>query len=140
MPQSSFAPGANDFTYTPTWASSGTQPALGNGTLTGKYALVGDLLFLQIRLLMGSTTTFGTGLYTFSIPSGLSLITPATGVASAFDASPATIHAGVVRYDSATTIAIAETDSNNFWGQTSPMTWANADDLGLFLTAFVTVN
>lgn len=54
--------------YTPTWASFGTQPAIGNGTLTGRYARVGKRIAFSIDLVIGSTTTFGTNLYTLSIP------------------------------------------------------------------------
>src|SRR5688500_12750202 len=55
-------------TYTPTWASSGTQPAIGNGTLAGRYASVGKIVYVKLRLVAGSTTTFGTGDWTFSLP------------------------------------------------------------------------
>lgn len=55
--------------YVPTWTSSGTAPVLGNGTLTGRYLQVGHtVLGYEIRLTAGSTTTFGTGNYTFSLP------------------------------------------------------------------------
>lgn len=54
--------------YTPTWASSATQPVLGNGTLTGAYMRVGKLLAFRIALTMGSTTTYGTGTYQFTLP------------------------------------------------------------------------
>lgn len=54
--------------YTPTWASSGTQPDVGNGTLVGKYARIGKLIVFKAQLTMGSGTTFGTGVYTLSLP------------------------------------------------------------------------
>ena len=54
--------------YTPTWTSSGTAPALGNGTLTGRYQQNGKSAQYEIRLTAGSTTTFGTGNYNFSLP------------------------------------------------------------------------
>ncbi len=57
--------------YTPVWTASGTAPSLGNGTLTGFYRRVGDSAEIQIQMLSGTTTTFGTGTYYFSIPSGL---------------------------------------------------------------------
>lgn len=55
-------------TYTPTWTSTGTAPALGNGTLTGRYMKIGRTVIVQINLVAGSTTTFGTGNYSFSLP------------------------------------------------------------------------
>lgn len=54
--------------YTPVWTSAGTQPTLGNGTLTGFYIKMGRTIHFRISLLMGSTTTFGTGDYTLSLP------------------------------------------------------------------------
>ncbi len=54
--------------YTPTWTSSGTAPSLGNGSITGRYCLMGDLVVVQGKILMGSTTTFGTGNYSWSLP------------------------------------------------------------------------
>jgi hypothetical protein len=47
-------------TYTPTWTTSAGSPAIGNGTLTGKYARVGKLIDFRIELVCGTTTTFGT--------------------------------------------------------------------------------
>lgn len=57
-------------TYTPTWASSGTAPAIGNGTLTGRYrrAANSNEVTVEIRLVWGTTTTSGTGVYNWSLP------------------------------------------------------------------------
>ncbi|MFF3300975.1 hypothetical protein [Streptomyces sp. NPDC002908] len=55
-------------TYTPTWTSSGTNPSLGNGTLTGRYIKIGRTCTASILLTTGSTTTYGTGTYLFSLP------------------------------------------------------------------------
>lgn len=54
--------------YTPAWTSSGTAPALGNGTITGAYIQTGKRIEFRIVLTMGSTTTFGTGTYDLSLP------------------------------------------------------------------------
>lgn len=63
--------------YTPTWTCSGTSPAIGNGTLTGRYQrLYGRTYLVQIYLLAGSTTTFGTGSWSFATPGGLSTASP----------------------------------------------------------------
>jgi len=46
--------------YTVTWtAQSGTQPSIGNGTLTGHYKLIGKTAFVRVKLNAGTTTTFG---------------------------------------------------------------------------------
>jgi hypothetical protein len=48
--------------YTPTWTGATTNPVLGNGTITGQYrrSANGDIVHWWLRILVGSTTTFGT--------------------------------------------------------------------------------
>ena len=55
-------------TFTPTWTSTGTTPAIGNGTLAGRYLVVGKTVFVRVFLLWGSTTSSGTGLWLFATP------------------------------------------------------------------------
>ncbi len=62
-------------TYTPTWAGVTTNPSIGNGTLSAKYRRVGDSIELIINVQGGSTTTYGSGIWSFSLPPGLSLTT-----------------------------------------------------------------
>lgn len=54
--------------YTPTWATTGTAPAIGNGTLKGEYMIIHHWVIYNVYLLFGSTTTPGTGTWTFSLP------------------------------------------------------------------------
>ncbi|QIP87642.1 hypothetical protein GLX30_30485 [Streptomyces sp. Tu 2975] len=54
--------------YVVAWTSSGTAPAPGNGTLTGRYCVIGDTVHFSIKLTGGTTTTWGTGNYNFSLP------------------------------------------------------------------------
>jgi hypothetical protein len=57
-------------TYTPTWTSNGSPPALGNGTLTGRYVSLGATIVGEIRMVAGSTGfARGTGKYYFTLPS-----------------------------------------------------------------------
>lgn len=72
--------------YTPVWSSSGTAPSLGNGTLVGYYAKIGRDVTAKIFLSTGSTTTYGTGFYSFTLP----LAAAVTGIVSGQFA-----HAGV---------------------------------------------
>ena len=60
--------GVNNWrTYTP--AVSGTGWALGNGTATARYAKIGhDVLVVEVAITFGSTSTFGTGNLTVSLP------------------------------------------------------------------------
>lgn len=54
--------------YTPTWTSSGTAPAIGNGTITGQYSRQGKMADVLIKMTLGSTSTAGTGTYYWSLP------------------------------------------------------------------------
>ena len=55
-------------TYTVIWGSSGTQPSLGNGSITGSYMQVGTTVFFRIRLNAGTTSGLGTGFWSFNLP------------------------------------------------------------------------
>ena len=54
--------------YTPTWTSDGTQPTLGNGTLTGFYKQIGKLVCVRVIFIFGTTSNSGTGTWRFSLP------------------------------------------------------------------------
>lgn len=56
-------------TYTPAWTAGGTNPAIGNGIITGRYTLLpARTCTVAIRVVPGATTTFGSGGYLFSVP------------------------------------------------------------------------
>ncbi|MCZ0996397.1 hypothetical protein O1L44_30085 [Streptomyces noursei] len=51
-----------DYSGTFVWgAESGTQPAIGNGTIVARYMKIGRTVDYLQRLTMGSTTTYGNG-------------------------------------------------------------------------------
>ena len=55
--------------YTPVWSSNGTQPVLGNGSITGRFINVGALIIGEIRLQAGVTGfNRGSGTYYLSLP------------------------------------------------------------------------
>lgn len=54
--------------YSPTWTTSGEAPNLGDGILTGRYTLSGRICTVNVKFKAGSTTTFGTGAFMFSLP------------------------------------------------------------------------
>lgn len=110
--------------YTPTWTATGTAPSLGNGTIVGSYIQVGKLVIYRGRLDMGSTTTFGTGTWNFSIPVafasnasvGVSFLSDATGIA----------YPAVAAFFGSNLFLIA-TGGNVT--NTNPFTWATSDNL-----------
>lgn len=46
--------------YTPPWTGT-TNPAIGNGTIVGRYIQSGKIVRGWFKITMGSTTTYGTG-------------------------------------------------------------------------------
>lgn len=54
--------------YIVNWTGAGANPAIGNGTLNGAYRIVGKTVDFRIYLQAGSTTTYGSGLYSFNPP------------------------------------------------------------------------
>ncbi|MFI0825731.1 hypothetical protein ACH4Q7_14885 [Streptomyces roseolus] len=54
--------------YTPSWTASTTNPVLGNGTLVGRHKRIGRTVHVHIDLAIGSTTTLGSGSWSFTLP------------------------------------------------------------------------
>lgn len=50
------------------WTAATGNPSLGNGTWTGKYLQIGKLIIFSIEIVMGSTTTYGTGQWRLALP------------------------------------------------------------------------
>jgi microcystin-dependent protein len=132
-------------TYTPSWTSSGTQPAIGNGTIVGQYRRIGQNIACRIALTTGSSTTYGTGDYLFSLPSGLTIDTSFQAVSDDFETtssvsllqSATTRFSGTVKARTTTTVVVqtpattsvvvvAPVANNNTLGQTSPVTWTGS--------------
>jgi len=116
-------------TFTPTWTAS-VNPAIGNGTLTGKYVQVGKTVHFAIEINMGSTTTYGTGSWNIGLP----VTASGTSVRMAFpaiilDNSPAarTLGAGTINTTS-DMVVIAE-GNTGILASTAPITWASGDTL-----------
>jgi hypothetical protein len=115
--------------YTPSWTASTTNPTIGNGTITGAYTQIGKMVFVRIQITMGSTTTYGSGQYSISLP-----VAP---VATQAIQALLTDDSGAVRYDGVcwlTTgtgifrIVVGYTASAGMTA-TSPITLATSDSL-----------
>lgn len=125
--------------YTPGWTSDGTQPTLGNGTLTGEYRLI-DSLTMQVQLqwVRGSTGTNGTGTYQFGLPSGYAARSgpPQTVSARLLDSGTAHL-AGIGYLDPGSTGFYAmiadntQTGRNMIFQTGYPITLATGDQLNI---------
>lgn len=57
-----------NFNYTPVWGSTGTAPALGDGTLAGTFNMQGKYVNFDFIWQAGSTSTYGTQSFTYTLP------------------------------------------------------------------------
>lgn len=119
--------------YTPSWTSSGTAPAIGNGTIIGSFILQDRLLIGHIYLAMGSTTTFGTGTYRFGLPSpftcksGYHQTCPVVANDSGTGFRTGTGRPGA--NDAYFTVMTNDALLAVEWTNTVPHTWANGDEI-----------
>lgn len=77
--------GGTWISYTPTWTeTAGVQPSLGNGSLTGFYYQLGKFVVCTIKLIAGTTTTFGnsSNVWLFSLPVTAATASIAFGMSS----------------------------------------------------------
>lgn len=54
--------------WNPVWTQLTTNPTLGNGSIIGRYRKQGNVCYILIKLVIGSTTVFGTGNMEFTLP------------------------------------------------------------------------
>jgi len=121
--------------YTPVWTSlSNPQPAIGNGNISARWRRVGDSLEVLLTLTAGSTSSFGTDEWYFSLPPGLTLGSAAgpLGTAMAYDSSAAQAYFGSVLAQGTDRVRIL-TGLN--WRSSHPMAWASGDYIFLRFTA-----
>lgn len=117
-------------TYTPTWGALSVNPVLGNGTLTGTYCQIQKIIIAEARLVTGSTTTYGTGIYSISLPvNAKANTTPRKifGIARLYDTSAAVnYNFGVEQSGNNVVFTV---NAGAFMNPTVPVTMANGDSL-----------
>ena len=120
-------------TFTPTWTATSVNPAIGNGTLTGHYQQIATKLYwFSIHMLAGSTTTFGTGNWSFgNLPFTVKSTAPIHQTASAVlvDSGTAsyTSTARLARGGTVVSLLVAGETSSRHVNATVPFTWVNTD-------------
>lgn len=131
--------GATWVNFVPTWTNTTTQPAIGNGNWTGsRWRIMTDLaggerlIFFEIVLNWGSTTSGGTGVFwTFGFP-----VTPsahsalhAMGQAALFDTSAVGRQMWLWQTFNNAILPLGVTGT--LANQASPWTWATGDFIKL---------
>ncbi len=112
--------------YTPTWTAASVNPAIGNGTLNGRYLQIGKMVFVDIALTCGSSTTFGTGAYSFALPVTASDTVGQTMTAMLTDSGTA-FYGGRALLATTATLQITTEGSPTAVGTAAPFTWAQND-------------
>lgn len=123
-----------DNTFATAWTASSVNPAIGNGTLTAAYNRYDKMCTLRADMLMGSTTTYGTGEYSFSLPFTAAASQIAVGSAWALDSGTAFKIGVCVVVPGATTCSIYFDDAPSSASSTQPFTWASGDRLRFEVT------
>lgn len=116
-------------TYTPAWTASTTNPVLGNGTLSAKYCRNSDTILGSVALTMGSTTTFGTGVYSISLPvaaAALSIDQISSGIMVDTSTGNRYVIAAAIASGSLTARFFVSGITTSIT-ESSPFTWANGD-------------
>ncbi|MER5622510.1 hypothetical protein ABT061_15845 [Streptosporangium sp. NPDC002544] len=118
--------------FTSVWSGATTNPVLGNGTLDSAYMKIGKTAFVRLRLVFGTTTTVGNGLWGFTFPAA---ITPAYVQSLAGFCSN---QLGTIRYVLGAYLTagsgifrVANSANSSGVSHNSPLAWANGDQLVL---------
>lgn len=116
--------------WTPVLTATTTNPAINNGTSTGRYRQEGKQVFFTAKIVFGSTSTFGSGSWFLSLP----VARASGGVVRAsglyIDTSAGTYYIGVNYAGTTTTIGLAYSASPILAvTPTAPMTWATTDEV-----------
>jgi hypothetical protein len=119
-------------TITPTWAAATGTAAIGNGTLDARIIdRPGRTHLVSIRQIMGSTTTYGTGNWTWVLPSPYNGNAAADfcGSAWALDSGTAFRVGTSFIANGTNTIQVLSDAGADVWSPSRPQTWAANDTL-----------
>ena len=121
-------------TYTCSWTGATTDPVIGNGSLLAYYTTEGKKTTVSIRMVAGSTTTFGSGAWYFSLPTTPTANIPCIGQAQALDSGTNFRVGAVQSMTDSTARCIVTFDSDTASADsTRPFTWTTGDTLWLSL-------
>lgn len=113
-----------------TWSSSSSpQPSIGNGSLKSFYNQYGSLLFFTIELTIGSSTTLGTGFWSFSLPGGFTAANNVDQAVSAVAAHSGTRYACDAIVSQGGTTVTRLSAAGNTVDPTHPFAWVATDVL-----------
>jgi hypothetical protein len=121
-------------TIVPVWACfSGAAPVVGNGTLTGKAGLINGFIQASFTLTGGTTTTFGGGVWFFTLPAPFNAVATAKGLGrvSVIDSGGTELF-GDVLINPASGVIIPSYAGAAVTA-TAPFTWGSTDVMSLVI-------
>lgn len=112
--------------YTPAWTGATTNPVLNNGTLVGRHLRIGKIVHFRISITMGTTTTYGSGAWSLSLPVAPAAILDVVAAGIILDASsglniPITLHGAT-----GSTFKASRYDGTQL-AHNGPILWATGD-------------
>jgi hypothetical protein len=122
--------------YTPSWTASTTNPVINNGTIVGRYRRVtgADLVTVEVRITMGSTTTYGSGTYWVSVPVTPSATATLNAVGAAYNFDSGVLdRAAVCVFEDNTKVKLVSATGGVFT-PTVPGTFSNGDQIRFQIT------
>jgi hypothetical protein len=121
-----------------TWTPSLNNFTLGNGTATGFYTKVGNLVSLQFRFVLGSTSSMGNATTVSGLP--ITVASFATGYVDILDSGTKQFSASVATYSNGASMDVRGIRADTTYAEsyvissTTPMTWATGDSITCCMT------
>jgi hypothetical protein len=114
--------------FAPSWRADTTDPAIGNGALTGEIAGHGKFRRYTVSVITGTTTTFGSGLWYFPLKgSNERAKTTAIGTVYGLDAGTAFRAGACYILAGDNKIRFVSEGAQNDWSSAIPHVWAYPD-------------
>jgi polygalacturonase len=122
-------------TFTPAWKSNGVAVTVGNGSVLGTYTINGDQVTINVRLNVGSTTSFTPGILTVDLPftsaqPGLSFM----GTWRIFDSSANQFVFDTAVIDGTGTDVTMQVSGGTYATNTTPVALATGDNVSIQIT------
>lgn len=120
------------FNYATTWTGSSSNPAIGDGNLAFQFSIVGDVVEFELQSAMGSTTTYGSGIWFWSLPSASAAYVRVGGDGYVYDASTGDIYPMIVQADASGKFTLLRTAATTqFVNPTTPITFTQTDSISI---------
>ncbi len=108
----------SDVAFPTVWSASPTNPVLGNGSLSCLYNVTGNRVWAGVTMVSGTTTTYGSGTWNFTVP-----YAAGSGSDVGFTFQAGAVHPLLTSFPTTATILATDIVSGNQVDATHPATW-----------------